>query len=202
MRLVCTITVSEEIIMDAPNLTQILERALSEKMALAFDESFLTGTGVGMPLGVLVADGVQEVATVGALASYAKFSEAVGKLWEQNFEPTGILLNGRTAMKIDGLTDGDDNPLRAPESWTNLTKYRTNQLLEVAGSSSAVVGDWSHYLVAMRTNGVRIEFNRAATVNNIPAFQNLAVHVRCWARIDGMPVRPNAFVKLTGITTT
>jgi HK97 family phage major capsid protein len=197
----CTVTLSEEVIMDAPNLTQILQDALGKKMALAFDEAFLTGTGVGQPLGVLVADGVQEIPTVGVLAGYGPFSEAAGKLWEANFEPSGLILNPKTAQKLDELVDQNDQPLKPIPSRETYPKYMTTQMPDVANVSSAVLGDWSQYYVAMRTNGVRVDFSKDATVNNIPGFQNLAVHVRCWARLDGMPVRPNAFVKLTGITT-
>lgn len=203
----CTITLSEEIIMDAPNLTQILETALSAKMALAFDESFLLGDGVGKPLGVTVADGVQTLAAVGDLQSigtggYSPFSEAAGKLWAQNFTPTGLLYNGKTAWKVDDLKDMENRPLQPNPSFNSYPKFVTNQLPEVANVSTAILADWSHYLIAMRTNGVRIDFSKDATVNNIPAFQNLAVQVRCWARLDGMPVRPNAFVLLPGILTT
>jgi HK97 family phage major capsid protein len=199
--LAAIVTMSEELLMDSPNAGEVLQQALGQALGLKLDQAFLSGDGVGKPLGILTASGVQSVTVGGALSAYSKFSEAWGKILNANFTPNALLLNALTAAKLDALADTTLQPLQPPPSWNLYSHLVTNQLTETASASDAILGDFSNYWVAMRTDGVRIEFDRSGTVGGINAFSDLAVHIRCWLRADGQPVRPAAFVKLTNITT-
>jgi HK97 family phage major capsid protein len=195
------VTLSEELLADAKNFGPMLEQSLGSALALALDKACLVGGGVVQPLGVINTPGVQTTGAVGTLADYADFSEAAGKLWAANFTPTALLFNAKIAAKLDALVDGEERPLTPPASWGQYAHLMTNQIEESGGTSTAILGAWKNLWIALRQE-VKIEFNRSATVDSVNAFSQLAVHVRCWMRVDAAVVRPSAFVLIPGITTT
>lgn len=192
---------SEELIQDAPNAGAIVQSSLAAALALAVDAAALTGDGVGKPTGCTVATGVQKLTGIGAITHWGKFIEANGLLVSSNFQPTALVLNGPTYAVIDGFAVPVENqPLLPPPSWATYQHLVSNQLPEVSNTSTAVLGDFTQYWFGMRQQLV-IEVQKTGTVGSTNLNTDLAVAIRAYLRVDGLPVRPEAFVSLEGITT-
>jgi HK97 family phage major capsid protein len=91
---------------------------------------------------------------------------------------------------VTGLAS-DLTKLVPPADFANLQKYVTAQL----GDTVAVVGDFSQYLISLRSQ-IRIEISREADT----AFMRDQVLIKATYRGDGMPINPRAFAVLSGIS--
>jgi HK97 family phage major capsid protein len=195
------VRISNELLEDAPNVNEIVERTLASAMGLELDRCILLGNGAGQPLGIFNAPGVQSVTSVGSPASYDKWLDGIFAVRGANYEPGAIFQNSRTAKSLAKLVTGltsDKTKLVAPADYVALPKFTTNQIPSNLGAgtneSFAIVGDFSQYLVALRGD-VRLEISREAGT----AFERDQTLIRITWRGDGMPVQPAAFAVLSGI---
>ena len=86
------------------------------------------------PRGVYHTPGIQKIdmgENGGAIQNYTKLSEAVEMVQNLNGEANGVIWSPRTAGAIDRLADTTGQPLRAPASYENLSKFATNQVLMI-----------------------------------------------------------------------
>jgi len=193
-RLSCIIRMSLELLEDASNVQTAVENALASAMALEIDRTALLGTGAGQPLGVTVATGVNAISGVGTLADYDDFIDAVFACRGYNFNPNAAMYSPTTGKKLAKMVTGlasDLTKLVPPADFANLQKFVTNQI----GDTVAVVGDWSQYMIGLRSQ-IRIDVSREADTS----FMKNQVLIRATYRGDGMPLNPRAFAVLSGIS--
>jgi HK97 family phage major capsid protein len=193
--------VSNELLEDAQNIDAIIENALASAMAQELDRTVLFGNGVAKPLGVFETDDVNALTSIGTPASYDKWLDGIFAINGYNYQPSGIFYSPRTAKTLAKLVTGltsDKTKLVAPAEFTALPKFVTNQVSDTLGSgsdSASIIGDWSQYLIALRSD-IRLEISREAGT----AFERDQVLIRIVWRGDGMAVNPRAFAVLSGIT--
>lgn len=203
--LAAMVRVSVELLEDALNLSQVVENALSQALALELDRAALFGSGTGdEPLGLRNWTGVNvvDLGANGAAPTFADFSKAVQKIWERNGPDAGlaVIMAPRTAGDLDRLTDSTGQPLRPPASFEALRKLVTNQVPvnltkgTATNASVAFVGAFSELLIGARTN-LTIEASRQAG----DAFGKLQVLVRAYLRADVAVMRPEWFTVVDGI---
>jgi HK97 family phage major capsid protein len=195
---------SLELMQDAPNAPDVIERSLAAALALELDRAGLRGgqtAGSIEPVGVRFYSGVQLVSNVGAV-SLDDFSNAAGLILAANGPDPSVLaaiLTPREWSTIDRMKDGDGLPLRGPASWEAMAKFATNQLpatLGVGGNESeAIVGPFAQMIVGVRSQ-LQIEVSRQAS----DAFGKYQVLVRAVLRGDVVLEHEDHFVALTGIT--
>lgn len=198
---------SVELLEDAANIDSIISTELSAALALELDRAAMFGSGSeNEPLGLYNSPGIQKIdmgANGEAIQNYTKFSEAVEMVQNVNGEATGIIWSPRTAGAIDRLADTTGQPLRAPASYEQLTKYATNQVPNnidmgtAKNASVALVGDWTQLLIGARTNLI-LEASREAA----GAFEKMQVVVRAYLRADIALAKANHFVAIDGIIPT
>ena len=160
--LVGMMRMSIELLEDAANIDSVISTELSESLALELDRAAMFGKGENEePRGVYHTPGIQKIdmgENGGAIQNYTKFSEAVEMVQNVNGEANGVIWSPRTAGAIDRLADTTGQPLRAPASYENLSKFATNQVPNdltkgtAQNASVALVGDWSQLLIGTRTN--------------------------------------------------
>ena len=207
--LVALVKMSVELVEDAPNITDLVEQAISQALALELDRAALRGTGTGEPTGIRNWPGVQVIdlgPNGAALTDYSKFSEAVQKILDQNGPAEGLaaIYAPRTAGTLDRFVDSTGQPLRPPASFEALRKFVTTQVPinltkgTSTNASEAYVGAFRECLIGMRTNMV-LEVSREAADADSSAFRNLQVWIRAYLRADVALAQPKHFVVIDGI---
>ncbi len=199
--------VSIELLEDASDLTDLMLNALGQAMAVGIDAACILGDGVAPNiLGLVNTTGIQTIATVGQLASYAPFSQAVQKVAEQNGQAGSVVMAPRTFGELDRLEDTSGQPLEPPKSWMALKQLVSNQIPINQGAgeneSLAIVGDFSQAIIGVR-GGLRIEASRlgaAEADGGSSPFTHGQVWIRAYWRGDFMLRRPKHFCVLEGIT--
>lgn len=198
---------SVELIEDASGITDVIENALAQALALELDRAALRGSGTAPePLGIRNTAGVaiQSLGANGAPPTYAAISTAIQTVRAANFEPNAMILSPRSAGTLDRLTDSTGQPLRPPPSVEQMPMLVTGQIPDnlTAGTSTTTseiyVGQWNHLLVGMRQRLV-IEASREASDATDSAFRQLQVHIRAYLRCDVAVSRPAAFSVVTGV---
>ena len=194
------IKLSVELSEDAANVDQVIERELSQQLALELDRAALLGSGTPPePKGIVNQTGVATTSFNGATpADYDVFVDPIGRLWGQNVEPTARIYNSALATVVAKLKSSvDAQPLRAPDVVTAVPAYRTNQIPNDGGSpdtTTLFVGDFSQLLIGMRTS-FKLEVTRVAG----EAFEKLQVWVRAYLRADVQLAHPEAFDVTTDV---
>lgn len=212
------VPISRELVADASNLSQVVERMLSEALSLEIDAKMLDGDGVGKPLGIrqwssLNKDWGAQLIDMGAnggpLVRYETWADAYGKLLSVNVPgPDGlaVVMSSREAGALEKFKDSTNQPLQPPPFWSRLRRIATNQIPVdmVKGSSNdasySIVGDFSSCLVGMRM-AIDVELLREAT-DASTGFgpHSLTFFMIAHARMDMVLGRPNHFVIVDGIT--
>jgi HK97 family phage major capsid protein len=193
-KMACVVRMSNELLEDAANVQTIVENAIASAIALELDRTAIVGTGAGQPLGVVNGTNINTVTSVGTLADYDDFIDAVFAVRGYNFEPNAAMYSPTTGKKLAKMVTGlasDLTKLVPPADFANLQKYVTNQI----GDTVAVVGDWSQYMIGLRSQ-IRIDVSREADTS----FMKNQVLIRATYRGDGMPLNPRAFAVLSGIS--
>jgi HK97 family phage major capsid protein len=212
-------SISIELVEDsAPNIDAVLRDALAAALSLEVDRACLFGSDVApIPKGVVNQLGVAVDSTrfsangsliTNALPTlgpgYRWLAAAIAALLGVNEHPTAVIFSPRTAGEFDQLVDTTGQPLRSPDSVTNIKKLATGSVSNTMtqGSSSvastAIVGDFKQLLVGTKTQ-LQIEVSRAAVAGTMNAFQDLGLAVRAYLRMDCTVGRPAAFRVVNGI---
>lgn len=193
-KMACVVRISNELLEDAANVQTIVENAIASSIALELDRTAIVGTGAGQPLGIVNATNINTVTSVGTLADYDDFIDAVFAVRGYNFEPNAAMYSPTTGKKLAKMVTGlasDLTKLVPPADFANLQKYVTNQI----GDTVAIVGQWDQYLIGLRSQ-IRIEISREADT----AFMRDQSLIRAVWRGDGMPINGRAFAVLSGIS--
>ncbi len=206
--LAARVEISNELLADAPNASQMIDNSLSQALALELDRVALYGSGTSnQPLGLRGMAGVAEeklgVNDGAAPADYDGILDTMLKVRLANFEPTAIVASPRTYSKLGKLVTGitsDKTKLIAPAEFTALPRLASNQVsvTETQGAnndaSTLFVGDWSNLVFAVRQQ-ITIEASRVSD----DSFARNMTQVRAIMRADVAVLRPAAFGRLIGI---
>jgi HK97 family phage major capsid protein len=197
---------SLELIEDAPNAAEVIEREFTAAMAQEFDRVALFGTGlVNQPKGLYYHAGVN-IRTLGAgngatPTDYDFLIDAVGDVWAAHAEPTAILYASRTAVTLAKLKEGTTSaPLAVPPALVPVPRLVTNQVptnLTIGTStdcSAAFTGDYRKLAIGIRV-GFQFEVSRDAG----EAFKKGQVMIRARLRGDIGVLRSTFFTVTKGI---
>ncbi len=195
--------VSRELLADAANIEEALQIAIAQSFARELDRVGLLGTGTAPePRGLLNTSGIQSVtngANGAALASYANIFSAVQAILQADAPmPTAAIMSPRSLVKLGGLIDTTNQPLRVPVMLDPLKLIATSQIsntLTVGTStdcSQIFVGDFSNLFFMMREAlSVQVLTELYAGTGEI----GFACHMRA----DVMVTYPAAFAAVTGV---
>jgi len=194
---------SRELLADGQGLVEAINNAIAQSFARALDLAGLRGSGTApVPRGILNTTGIQAVSN-GAnglpLAGYANFFSAAQLLAEANAPtPTAAIMSPRSLIKLGGLVDTTNQPLRVPEMLAGVKQIATSQIpnnLTVGTStdcSEIYVGDFSGMHFAMRESvSVQLLSELYAATGEV----GFACHVRA----DVVLTHPAAIAVITGV---
>lgn len=200
--LAANVEVSWELLEDAPGVEDRLREAFAAQFALKLDMAALYGSGTAPePRGVKNTAGVTQTvlaANGAALTSYDPLIDSVGRLQDQNEQPTGIIYSGRTARGLSKLKDTTNQPLAVPEYISDVPRYATNQIPNTltTGTSNATsdifTADWRQLLIGVRTQLQIAVLRERYADNGQTGFV-------AWWRGDVAAARVKAFDVVTGV---
>lgn len=198
-----TFKISRELLADGQGIVDALNRAIGQSFAKELDRVGLRGSGTAPePRGILNTVGIQSVtngANGASLASYANLLSAAQALLQADAPmPTAAIMSPRSLVKLAGLTDSTNQPLRMPGMLEGLNLIATSQIpnnLTVGTSndcSEIYVGDFTNMHFAIREN-VSIQL-----LNELYAGTG-EVGFACHLRADVVVKYPAAFSVITGV---
>lgn len=195
--------ISRELLADGQGIEAALQIAIAQAFAKALDYAGLRGSGTAPePLGIKNTPGVITIpgATNGTLlAGYTGFMAAIEAMLTANASmPTAAIMAPRSLIRLAGLTDTTNQPLRKPELLTNLPFIATPQVPinltqgTATDASEIYLGDFSKMYFLMRENlSIQLLREAFATTGEL-AFL-------CHVRADVVVTQPKAFAVVTGV---
>jgi HK97 family phage major capsid protein len=197
---------SVELAEDGQDPTGVIERSMTQAIALAIDLAALRGNGVGgSPLGIRYWPDVTitELGSGnGGAVSYDDLLDLVGRRKTANEQPNGVAWSPRTAATVAKLKFGDGEYIqyvKVPDSLIPIPRLESSQIPinlttgNLSTTTEIYVGDWSQLLVGLRT-GLTISPSR------VPGMRSLQVWLAAYQRVDFVVSRSAAFEVLTGVT--
>ena len=209
--LMAVVKLSVELVEDAPNVSDVVERALAGALSVELDRAVLRGSGTGEePLGINGQTGIQTIdmgANGAALTRFDEFSQAVENVLTVNGPSEGLaaIYAPRTAGDLDRFVDSQNQPLSSPPFFERLRKLVTSSIpvnLTKGTSSNATqiyVGDFRQVLIGVRQE-LRVEVSREASDSASSAFRALQVWIRAYLRADVVLGRADHLVLIDGVT--
>ncbi len=194
------VRIENELLADAQGVDAALENSIARAIALEMDRVGLHGSGTPPePQGLNGATNVGTITSIGALADYDDFLDAIYDVRAANFEPNAVLYSAYVANKLAQLKTGltsDKTALVQPADFAALAKYITNQTDVVSPAAYyAFVGQWSYLWYGIRQN-LQLEMSREAD----DAFKKDQTFFRATVRMDVQVAQPGAFVVMSGIS--
>ena len=186
------ITLSRELVSDAPNSVQLIEQTLAKALAAKLDWYGLQGTGSQMPLGLVNFAGTNSDA-VGGSVDYGNILTGIMECEVDNFQPNAFILSPANADVLRQLlTNSEANhyatpPLAAQALTTLVTTGMPN--------ATAAVGDFSQFIIGLR-QGATVE----VTTTGGSSFDQHSVFVKVSWRGTFATTHREAFCLLTGIS--
>ena len=196
-------TVSVEVAQDSPQFGDQLAASLGKAISVEVDRAGLVGSGTPPePRGLLNVSGINAVATVGSITSYAKVIDGVQLLLEDNV-PIDIatayaLMSPRTWMRFEKLATGiasDLSPLPRPRSLENTQFITTTAIPNTMSTdkSALFLGDFRNMVLGTRAD-LQVEVVKTTTFAS-----SLTLEFVAYVRVDWVCTRPAALCALTGI---
>lgn len=187
----CLIPISRELVEDAANAQQEIERLMRLAMGQELDRAALFGDGGNNePTGLFNAAGVQENSGVSPPESitWDALLDAIQFVEDANGVPNAYVVNARNKRILAGQKDQELRYISAPTDVATLAHFTTNKI----GNTQAVLGDFSQILIGART-GVELTVSTDAKF----AEDQLVLKIR-W-RGDVQFAQPQHLVKFTGL---
>lgn len=194
---------SRELLADGQNLTEALYTVIAQSFAKELDRAGLRGTGTNPePRGILNTTGIQSVtngANGASLTNYSNFFSGVQSLLNANAPmPKAAIMSPRSLVKLGGLVDTTNQPLKTPSMLEGVKLIATSQIpdnLTVGTStdcSEIYLADFSNMYFAMRESvSVQLLNELYAGTGEI----GFIAHVRA----DVVLTYPAAFSVVTGV---
>jgi HK97 family phage major capsid protein len=193
---------SIELLQDAVNVADALEKSMIGALSVALDQAALFGDGSSNnPVGLFSTSGIGTVSmgTNGATASYDAFVDALYALESANAGPaSAAIVHPRTLQTLRKLKDSQGRYLEPPVAVEDLpmlgtTSVPINQAVGTSSNcSTALVGDYSQAIL-----GIRQELR--VTPLNQAFMDHLQVGFVAHLRADVGFAHPESFVAITGI---
>lgn len=204
--IVCKVVCSLELMQDAANLQDILERSITAAMAGAIDDAGLNGVtenaaAAPSTYGIFNLDGRKTVTSIGAPTNFDFIVDGMYELLAENkaMSDIGAMVSHPALWKKlrklkTGITS-DQTPLTMPQEVAALPKLWTTSAPFTGGNTAkAVIADWRDLLFGVR---------KAITVRVLSTellAEKLQVAVLAYARCDFAATRAASFCTLEGIT--
>jgi len=191
------VPISKELVADAPNAAQEIERLLQTVMAQELDRVILLGDADGEePLGIFNHGDVSENA-IGGAVDWDDFMDSVQVVEDANGMPNAILYPPAVKKALAQLkVNSEANHYAAPPTAiTDLQRLTTTKL----ANSQAVVGDFENVMVGIRS-GVEIVATDKVNISDGQGFERDQVLIKVRWRGDVQLAHGDHFEKLTGIS--
>ncbi|MGB2951078.1 MAG: phage major capsid protein [Rhodococcus sp. (in: high G+C Gram-positive bacteria)] len=193
------VRVSRELIMDAPQTSKIVEKAMADSLAAAIDQVGLFGSGTAPePRGLLnvAAIPVLSHGANGGAVNYDFLLQAAGAVRAANYEPTAHIVSTRSALSLQSAKDSTGAYLAAPQGLLPIlatTRVPNDVTVGTSNDTSYVFsGDYSMLYLGVRES---LELTwlteRFADTGEVAALMH--------ARVDFQVADPNAFVIDKGV---
>lgn len=180
-----------------------LDRQVQEKMAAAvsfvLDRDFLTGNGVGKPLGVLNAGSLVSInrATANQI-SYDDVVSLYSRLYPGSVGNAVWIANVNTVPQLANIRDTGNNNLwiqsasaGVPSRLFGLPLMLTEKLPGLGSKGDLMLVDFSQYAIGMRQEAI-------IDVSNAPGWTRDVISLRVIVRVDGSPLWDSAITPNTG----
>lgn len=190
-KMACLIPISRELVEDAANAPQEIERLMRLAMGQELDRAALFGDGSdNEPTGLFNAAGVQEISGMSPPESitWDALLDAIQLVEDVNGVPNAYAVNARKKRILAGQKDQELRYISAPTDVAALAHFTTNKL----ANTQAVLGDFAQILIGART-GVELTVSTDAKF----AEDQLVLKIR-W-RGDVQFAQPQHLVKFTGL---
>jgi HK97 family phage major capsid protein len=172
-KLTALVPVTSELMEDAPGMDSYLRRKAPEKMDFKVTDALVSGTGVGMPLGILNAPCLVTVAKEGSQVADTVVFENINKMWSRMYarwRTSAIwLINQDIEPQLHALNHpGDSSPMYMPPGGLSAAPLGTILGRPVvpteAASTLGDVGDiilasMGQYLAIQKVGGIRTEIS-------------------------------------------
>ncbi len=195
------VLISRELMEDADNVDDEVEKAFAAQFGLTVDLAALYGSGTAPePRGVKNVAAVNKTAldVNGAVPTYDALIDSAYRVRGANHEPNAMIYATRTGQTFAKAKDSTGQYLTPPAALEGIRRLETVQVptnLTVGTStdtSDVFTADWSELLIGVRTRlEITVLRERSADVG---AYELLA-----WWRGDVAVARPAAFDVVTGV---
>jgi len=172
-KLAALVPVTEELLEDAPSLDSYLRRKVPEKFDFKINLAMVQGTGAGQPTGIINANCLVSVTKESGQAADTIQFENIVNMWSRMYGPCRSrsvwLINQDIepqlfTMSFEGTSSSV--PAYLPANGLSASPYGTlmgrpvipTQACETLGDKGDIIlADFSQYLTALKTGGVRAE---------------------------------------------
>lgn len=198
------LSASREIMMDSPDLFgNMVERMLGQSLALEWDRGLLRGNG-GSDLitGLKFTDDIQVNALTNSL-EMDNILTSITQIWQENgpeSDRLGLILSAREFGRVQQFKTGDGAYLtsgNSPIDYSNLGKFRSNQIQDTLGSgtdSEGFLGAFRDAYVIGVLRDITIEIAQGSD-----DVRDFLISIAGWLRTDGGSTYPVWFSHLTGL---
>ncbi len=179
----------------------MVREALASALAVKWDYAALYGAGTNEPTGIKVNSNVTKTAlgANGATPTWDNLIDAVGRLRDNNEEPTAQIMADRTLRSLSKIKEATTNAYLAPPAYLDgIPRLTTNQIpvnLTVGTSvdcSDLFTGDFRQVYMGIRTAPLTIQLNERYADSG-------QIGLLVWFRGDVQVARAKAFDVVTGV---
>lgn len=172
-KIVALVPLSDELLEDAPAMASYVNRKAPEKITARINAAIMSGSGVGMPLGILNSPGTIVVPKEAGQAADSVLFANITKLWTSVTPPARRnarwFLNPDVEQQLLTMQfpgTGTAVPAYMPPGGLSAAPYGTllgrpivysEAMAPVGEQGDIVFGDLANYLTAVKTGGVRSE---------------------------------------------
>ena len=128
--LAAIVRISRELVEDT-DVEAVVREAIASALAVKWDYAGLYGAGTNEPTGIKVNSGVTKTSlgANGATPTWDNLIDGVGRLRDNNEEPTAQIMADRTLRTLSKIKEGTTNAYMAPPSYLNdVPRLTTNQV--------------------------------------------------------------------------
>jgi HK97 family phage major capsid protein len=198
--LAAIVRISRELVEDT-DVEAVVREAIASALAVKWDYAGLYGAGTNEPTGIKVNAGVTKTSlgANGATPTWDNLIDGVGRLRDNNEEPTAQIMADRTLRTLSKIKEGTTNAYMAPPSYlSDVPRLTTNQVpvnLTVGTSSDTsdlFTGDFRQLYMGVRTSPLVIQLSERYADSG-------QIGLLVWFRGDIQVARSKAFDVVTGV---